>query len=94
MLVRINEDGSRVSIVFKHVTQGKNRKTVCKIIKQAGEDMEVLSGGAARCSKQDSFSKEFGRMLSLTRALCLFDKEFRTEAWEAYWARGLPKGVS
>lgn len=89
MLVKINEDGSKVSIGFQHVTKGKDKRTVCRIftILPTGEKV-LLNDGVARCSMQDVFSKETGRLLALTRALRPMTKEFRTQAWEAYWNRG------
>jgi len=45
--------------------------------------------GMAYCSLSDSFNRETGRKLSLTRALHLFPPEFRTAAWRAYLERAV-----
>lgn len=89
MLVCNNQDGSSFYIAFRHVTQGKNRRTICRIIRRLPDGSEVLRSVAmARCSRKDAYSKETGRLLSLERALHAFDKPFRTMAWAAYWNRG------
>lgn len=90
MLVKINDDGTKVYVSFHHVTQGPDKRTICIITQtNVGDEGEtILASGVARCSQKDLYSKETGRLLSMTRALSSFVKSFRAQIWEAYWHRG------
>ena len=44
--------------------------------------------GCSWCHPNDSFNRETGRKLALTRTLQPHTKRFRTVAWNAYLARG------
>lgn len=46
-----------------------------------------LGTGYAICHENDRFEKERGRKLALARALKGKNKAFRTQVWEAYFAR-------
>lgn len=87
MLIQINDTGTRLTMGFRHVTRGKDKKTICEIRELSDHMSVVLASGLARCSQSDVFSKETGRMLSLTRALESFPKPFRSLAWDTYWNR-------
>lgn len=47
---------------------------------------QAVCVGTALCSPNDAYDKEFGRKLSLTRAVEIsgFSKELKTAIWEAY----------
>lgn len=66
-------DGREVDTDYRGVT-------FC-IIEKEGEG--TIEEGAF-CSPMDIFDKAKGRKISLARAISVFDKEFRTEIWEAY----------
>ncbi len=51
------------------------------------DNASVFIVGLAFCSVKDTFSKETGRKVSLTKALESFSKEFRTLVWRAYFNR-------
>jgi hypothetical protein len=57
-------------------------ETECSILKND----EFVSYGIALCSPNDTYDKEFGRKLSMSRALLKSDltKEERSVVWEAY----------
>ena len=66
---------------YPKTKKNKNtQKTICVISVTDSNSTE----GTAKCMKTDEFDKEFGRKLSLTRALNPIPKEDRTKIWEAY----------
>lgn len=82
-MIIINE---KLSISFTYTLSKKGeRKTVCDIIDVY--DNAVVSTGVARCNKEDNFSKEEGRKISLRKALECMPFPIRTMAWKAYFNR-------
>lgn len=87
-------EGEEFKISFKHVQPGTVRSTRCYIWKGGNGD-EPWARGGATCDPSDTFSKEIGRKLALTRALkntlhfpAHWDRRaFRTAAWKAYLGR-------
>ncbi len=89
MLVQKDGDGSRILIGFEHHIEGKDRMTICRVIRKTADGyVKVVEEAAARCSDHDNFSKDVGRKLSMQRVLQGFPREFRAKAWHAYWTRG------
>jgi hypothetical protein len=63
-------------------------KVTEKILGPAGETVSRLVGqGTAKCCEGDTFDKELGRRLSLTRAVKELPREVRAALWIAYWGR-------
>ena len=82
-MIIINE---KLSISFTYTLSKKGeRKTVCDILDV--DDSIVVSTGVARCNKEDNFSKEEGRKISLRKALECMPFPIRTMAWKAYFNR-------
>jgi len=92
----INEDGSPKfnkdgSIVTR--TKKKTRKavTTCNLIVQDNKkDTEIRLSGYSECGLKDNFDKEKGRKNSLADALKNIPREFREDAWAAYFDRHIP----
>ncbi len=78
------------AINFKHTRIEDRRVTVCQIINvdNSGNEL-VVSEGASMCNPRDNFCKEYGRKLSLTKALRMtqLDKNQRKVVWDAYFNR-------
>jgi len=85
----------RLRFRFAHTPGGKRWKkvTLCHIENKPinENDWFPIVMGIACCSKEDSFSRETGRKLSLTRALkkskMLINKDTRTKIWETYFSK-------
>jgi len=84
-------DNKKVLIDFDYLNDaGKRDKnnriiTICQIM---NENREVISDGSAFLNVlEDSFNKETGRKVALTRALESFPKEIRKQYWNAYLNR-------
>lgn len=70
------------------ITMKSCRRTICYIKKVDDLRNEDVKIGWADCSPTDTFVKEVGRKISLTRALEGFtEKETRQAAWDAYLGR-------
>ena len=86
---------SKLRFRFTHVSGGERWKkvTLCHIENKLINENDWLPVvmGIACCSKEDSFSRETGRKLSLTRALkkskMLIKKDTRTKIWETYFSK-------
>jgi len=82
----------KLSISFTYTLSKKGeRKTVCDIFDVY--DKAVVSTGVARCNKEDNFSKEEGRKISLRKALECMPYSVRTMAWKAYFDRNRKPSV-
>lgn len=71
-------------VKWHHKTEKGGRITTeTKIVNESGD---VLAVGEAHLSKNDSFNKNTGRMVSLSRALknLNLSKEERKEYWDIY----------
>lgn len=60
--------------------------TVCQIFNLTDEIEEPIWSATAFCSAEDVFNENFGKMLTLKRALSNsdFDRLSRTQVWEKY----------
>lgn len=89
MFIKIS-NGTKIQVYFYHGTDKKGRKyTKCTIRKDIGSSVTSEVVGIAVTSKEDRFVKEYGRKLSLKRALlnCTFNKMDRQLIWETYLNR-------
>ena len=98
MAFKATVEGHKVEVKFTHV-QGLKTMLGPRQIKAATTaylfmDGVYRSGGIAACSVHDTFSKDVGRKLALTRALGAADltKLIRTGIWQAYFNRGIGNG--
>ena len=59
-----------------------SEKVRCVIV----TDDSIIGAGSALCSPKDTYDKDFGRKLSLTRAVknSKLTKEVKTSIWNAY----------
>ncbi len=87
-------DGQGYKIQFKRGYSGlpsnpavRVQVTWCWIADIDDEDAQNVMG-CSWCHPNDSFNREIGRKLALTRTLKLHTKRFRTVAWDAYLTRG------
>jgi len=86
-MIRVQDE---FSIQFNHGDPSDRRRTTtCEIYVEHDGISYLIGQGKAKCSRHDSFRKESGRKISLTRALknaCLRKKN-RTAIWDAYFSR-------
>lgn len=54
-----------VKFFYSRPEESKNRVTVCGIF---DTETKIMKYGVARCSKRDTFKKDFGRRIALGRA--------------------------
>ena len=52
-----------------------------EILRDNGGDVCM---GFSACSKGDQYNRKKGRKIALARALCCYDKPFRTLVWDKY----------
>ena len=82
-------DGTVLSVSWKH-NRGLHHEfatdaTHCAVRREPVDNFARY--GSALTSKQDAFSKETGRKISLRRAIAGFRRDDRTKIWAAYFAR-------
>jgi hypothetical protein len=85
MIVQLANTTARVG--WRHTFPGDPHKspgTVCVV-----ETETATSVGFAKLRKGETFIKEIGRKVSLTRAIRLMSKNDRSAIWEAYLGRKL-----
>lgn len=96
--IQINDKETEIYIRFQHNQFNHTEKmdkplskypllngmTICYLMK---EDNSLLNSGHSSCTINDTFSKEIGRKISLTRAVKELPKSERTKIWEAYLNR-------
>lgn len=79
-MLRLND----IKFQFQHLVDAKQPKTRCIVTQE--DVIEPLSIGESRLKEGDTYCKETGRKISLTRALSglNLDKAQRAEIWEQY----------
>ena len=98
--IKIDDKDVEIRIQFVHKQFSHNEKmdkspleyhpfngiTECYLTK---ENNVILSVGHSHCTINDTFCKETGRKIALTRAVCILPKEERKKIWMAYLNRKL-----
>ena len=96
--IQLNDKDIEIRIEFRHkqfnhlekmdkwssIHPELNGITECYLMK---EDNVMLSVGHSSCTLNDTFCKETGRKIALTRAVCILPKEERKKIWMAYLKR-------
>ncbi len=83
----MNVNGIRVKWYYSSVDAViDNTKTSNKILCSIEDEEKVICCGEALCSPNDTYDKEFGRKLALTRAVSIseLDKATKASIWEGY----------
>ncbi len=94
MKVEINSDIYLVlwkhSRQSNHISRGKTKCSIVKLYKDENTPLVrlLIGTGETYCSSKDSYNKDVGRKISLTRALQKIfpsNKEIRKAFWNAYY---------
>ena len=87
-VINPSDTNREYKISFRHEIDHENGGglTQCFIeAKSPSGEWVRHSSGIATCVKEDNYDRRIGRKLSLARALSAYDRDFRSDVWEAYF---------
>ena len=87
--MRASVDNQVITFDWEHGCDIFGRFTRCDVfVQEDGKNLDDgYTYGLALCAPQDKFVKEYGRKLSLARAIEHMPRDVRAKVWETYLSR-------